>query len=34
MNAQILTLKADIKADLEAIDEIYSALHRYDAVQR
>ncbi len=31
MNAQIQTLKADIKADLQAIAEIYSTLHRYDA---
>lgn len=31
MNTQIQILKADIKADLEAIAEIYAALHRYDA---
>jgi len=29
MNAQIRTLKADIKADLKAIAEIYAALKRY-----
>ncbi|MFQ5859919.1 MAG: hypothetical protein ACE5LU_30350 [Anaerolineae bacterium] len=31
MNVQVQTLKADIRADLEAIANIYLALHRYDA---
>lgn len=30
MNAQIQTLKADIKADLRTIAETFSALHRYN----
>ncbi len=31
MNVQIRTLKADISADLEAISEIYQAIHQFGA---
>jgi len=32
MDTQIRTLKADIKADLKAVADIYAALNRYDSM--